>query len=360
MLRDSYADPKAGHHIEQVDLRFAAGADLSRVESAWNEMVATTVALQVELTPGGIRGGASTPALALQTHAPSSWMMWLELDRLRPLLVSGRAPWRAAFWPGERRFIWTLHHALLDGRSITRVLRGFLERIAGGRGEPLALSRWQPLTATQRTAAARWLSQAQVPEPYRHLQESVEHPASTDLGAEFRKSFSERCLQFEATEATVIAWCWGQAVTQCLETPVAWVEQVRAGAPQPGAAGFTMNTLPVVVEAVEGDPSRAIRVFREQLLRLREFETLSLMDLEEGFYPDLDTPECSVLMVEHATLKHQLGHVDLVEEVSLCEPAGESLTASAFVAPDFRLKVEGPECGRFLAGWVYQLKRLVP
>jgi hypothetical protein len=143
MLRDSLASPGAGCHVEQVEIRFSGQVDAARVASAWRETVARTEVLELAFRiDGGIPGGweSATPAELSKCDGPlpDSWDGWLQTDRHQPLLFPGTVPWRVMFWPGDMRLVWTFHHALLDGRSIARILHGFLKRVAGGAAEPLA------------------------------------------------------------------------------------------------------------------------------------------------------------------------------------------------------------------------------
>ena len=86
---------------------------------------------------------------------PGSWDAWRAADRCRPLLAPGEVPWRATYWPRTGRFLWTFHHALLDGRSITAILIAFLARISGEPAEDLALAKWQPPNADALALADR-------------------------------------------------------------------------------------------------------------------------------------------------------------------------------------------------------------
>jgi hypothetical protein len=64
-------------------------------------------------------------------------------------------------------------------------------------------------------------------------------------------------------------------------------------------------------------------------------------------------------MVERSTLRHALGHPELIESVNLCEnPAGYP-AATAFLLPDLCLEVQGPHRHALLKRWCAVLKSTV-
>jgi hypothetical protein len=365
MLRDSLAEEGAGHHVEQVEIHFAVGGWRDRVVASWAETVARTEALQVTFSiangePRSIEP-ASPPALNLRETAPADWRSWLADERRLPLLAPGRAPWRAFYWPHAGRFVWTFHHALLDGRSITRILRSFLTGVSGGIPERLVLARWSPPDPAALARAERIFRSGFPPPP---PGESVpnaadEGPSVRFLGSVFRERLEKLALALESTAATLLVWAWGQALAEECGTGAVVVEQLRAGAPQVQAAGFTMLTLPVhILRAASGGEEKALRDFRRQLLGLRAIEGVSPADFPAGVHPDMDHAASSVIMVEHATVEYLLG-VDFVRSVVLHEAEGETLMATAHILPELRLEVGGPGRSVLLDGWVRALDGLV-
>lgn len=362
MLRDSLAEPDAGHHVEQVEILFASGPARGRVAAAWEETVASTEALRVAfVTANGNASGREfvTPRNFLNPHEPlpSSWESWREADRRRPLLAPHEAPWRAAYWPEEGRLIWTFHHALLDGRSLTRVLRDFLERLAGGNPPPLAIAKWPAPTAEALALAERILRDGAVDSLEMDFPADAAGPAVRLMGDEFARNLESLAAVIGVTAATLLIWAWGQALLEISGADAVIVEQLRAGAPQPGTAGFTMNTLPVTVRRAGGDVARSLREFRARLLALRDIESVAPGDFAPGVFPDLDGPSSSMIMVERGTLRHMAGR-ECVESLVLHEAKGETLMATAHVLPDLRLEVEGTGRHALLDGWVRVLGRL--
>jgi hypothetical protein len=260
MLRDTLA--YAGRNIEQVEIVFSADA-ITRVLSAWLETVGATAALRTAFLfqdgePVGMSESSAVPQILLPELVPSSFEEWLARDRGEALDLEGGLPWRVTFWPSERRFVWTFHHALLDGRSITRILRAFLARLTGNE-DPAVLE-----LATSRVPAADDIETAvafhrrefariepAVPEFY---QDQGGGPVRLQraLGAEAVTRLEQAAREMEVTPATLLTWAWGQAAACAAGVDAVLVGQVRSGPPQPTRAGFSMNTVPLVIDPCPG------------------------------------------------------------------------------------------------------------
>lgn len=369
MLRDSLLPEGAGRHVEQVEIVFAGEISSDRVIPAWRETVARTEALRINFATGAGETALLGPIdfLRIEEVLPDSWPSWLDADRMRPLLIPDDVPWRAVYWPLSGHLIWTFHHALLDGRSVARVLRGFLERVAGGTAEDLALAKW-----SEPTPAALALAQDIFRESFVDLEPS-EFASNTEtssagqalccLGNDFAARLEMMATTMDLTTATLLTWAWGQALAEASNADAVMVEQVRAGIPQHGTAGFTMITLPIMIHRTGGASVREnLREFRTHLLALRAIETVSPSDFPPGIFPDMDRPGGSVIMVEHGTLRQMTGKVaqeKWIESLVLHEAKGESLTATAHILPDLQLEVEGPGRHRLLVKWAGVLKKLL-
>jgi hypothetical protein len=368
MLRDSWMEGSAGHHVEQLEVVFLPGEWRRRVATAWEETVARTEALRIAFAlPEGEACGVEAVkpgrTLHVEPAAPASWEDWLAADRCRPLLAPHEVPWRACYWPQEGRFLWTFHHALLDGRSIAAVLRAFLARVGGGETGALELSQWTGPGPAAIAVAERIFREDFPHEPLPAWRlpadDADDGPALRRLGEDFGKKLEFFAERLEITAATVLTWAWGQAAAGKPAADAVIVEQVRCGAPQPGTAGFLMNTLPVAIRrATRGTEATALREFREHLMALREIEGVCAEDFPSGSFPELDRAGTSVIMVEHGTLRQMAGG-KMVKSLELHEAVGETLMATAHVLPDLRLQVEGPGRHHLLERWIEVLERLV-
>jgi hypothetical protein len=346
-----------GHHVEQVEVVFSPGLMPVRVIAAWAETVANTEALRLQFLMDD-RGWHAVPFAEvirdLNTEAtlPDFWEAWLAADRARPLLTPESMPWRAVYWPAASRFIWTFHHALLDGRSITRILKSFFERIGGRNPGMLEIARWQP-ASPETSIHVRKLSSHEFAGHAHELSPDQESPESAvrHLGEPFLRNLEFLAKSMVVTVPTLLTWSWGQALAREWEMPWIVVEQLRAGPPQPGTAGFTMNILPVqIVKACRGDAFKKLQAFRKQLLELRRIENISLDAVYNG-----NPPDNSVIMIEHRTMAHELAG-PLMKSLKLHEAKGKALGATAHILPDLRLEVEGPKRHRLLKAWVQVLE----
>lgn len=366
MLRDSLAAGNAGHHVEQVEIRFSAQADPQRVVSAWKETVAGTEALRISFlidtgSPAGWEFVSPDPGPGDGGVLPEQWETWLEEERCRNLLVPHEVPWRAVFWPQERRFVWTFHHALLDGRSITRILRAFLDRVGDRPAESLALSRWQPPDQEMKRLGhemfRRTFAVPEVVETVLPAGISGGAAAVGYLGNAFVTRLELLADGMGVTAATILIWAWGQAVARASAKETVVVEQVRSGAPQPGTAGFTMGLLPVRV--CRGG-LETLRGLRAQLLDLRRIESLAPEDFSTGVFPEVNGPWSSVVMIEHGKPEYLIGKRSPVASLTLHEARGETLMATACLQPDLRLEVEGIGKHDLLDRWIEALTQLQP
>ncbi|MEO8615726.1 MAG: condensation domain-containing protein [Luteolibacter sp.] len=370
MLRDSLAAERDGLHVEQLEIVFIDGHSGDQVAAAWDTTAARTEALQMAFViehgePVAWRKTDVKHPLTLDRQVPASWEKWLTADRQLPLLVPNGLPWRVVYWPDERRFVWTFHHALLDGRSIARILHGFLNCLHDGQPpERLPATTWFPPDA-QTTAKAEQVlgdefagldQNETVPPP----ESRVSAKAVRCLGSDFATRLESYAAALQVSAPCILTWLWGQAVAHVSATKAAVVEQVRCGPPQAGKAGFSMNTLPLVIWRATPDPLESqLQKFRAHLLAMRGIEAIAPFDLPPKVNALANSPWSSVIMIERGTLNHIADPVNRVESITLHEFPGETLTAAAYLLPDLRLEVEGSENQRLLGAWVELLGLLL-
>jgi|GEM_PF-1123693 len=352
MLRGSLAGT-TGENVEQVEIDFHADLAMDRVISAWAATVERTIALRTGFVildgePSGVQTIAVETPVLTDLRIPPSWETWLANDRQVPFPLAGGLPWRAVLWPEARKLIWTFHHALLDGRSITKILRAFQARLSG-MDEPgdLVLEIGSPRAPAEIAAAAEFHRRA-----FAEIEASQpEFPADQDnlpahvhrsLGPEAAARIEAAALEMEVTAPTLLTWAWGQAVACAAGTDVVAVGQVRSGPPRPGQAGFFMNTVPLVIHrAARGPAAPVLQEFRKRLLAMRSIENVAPQDLPADIFQETGGPwPGGIVMVERGTLHHEVGKSEVIESMTLHELGGEPLLASAWIHPDLRLEVE--------------------
>jgi hypothetical protein len=372
MLQDSLNAESGDPHSEQVEIIFKKRYSRKQVSAAWASTVAETEVLQLGFSlsePGSFqwKKASSWPDLRFETHCPPCMETWRAANRRETLLSETGVPWRTWYWENDQRFVWAFHHALLDGRSIARVLRSFLLRLGGHPATPLRLAGWLAPSATEVALAGEIFDQEYRPLPPAltplPAASHTSGPAIHCLGPEFARRLHDLADQMKVTAPSLLTWAWGQALAMATHTEAVMVEQVRSGHLPEGFAGFTMNTLPVVIPlAKDSEVEAAVQNLRQKLLRLRAIERVSRGDFPPGRFPDTDAPGISVIMIERGTLHHMVGAElcdRLTHSITLHERAGAVLTAMAHILPRLRLEVEGPGRSILLEGWITQLMRLV-
>jgi amino acid adenylation domain-containing protein len=328
-----------GAEVEQLVAVFREEIEPDRVARAWADTVAATTVLRRGLDDRGLvpRDAATRLRIAEET-VPADFDGWLRADRLHDFPREDGLPWRAVYWPGARRWVWTFHHALLDGRSVARIFTGFLRRLRGLAADPLELAEWRPAGEATREAAARYFGELfQGVEPARpDFGGSGRARAVRCLGAATAEALERAAEQAGVSAATIVTWAWGQAQTRASGAATIALGQVRAGPPEPGTAGFSMNTLPLLLRRADrGRAADEWRALRRQMLALREFEALAAEELPAG------AAWSGVLMVERGTLLAMLGEEAAgLESLELHEQPSGELNAAAYLRPELRLEVE--------------------
>lgn len=347
MLRDSLADP-CGRNIEQVEIHFTPGVAAGQIITAWDATAAAVDILRMGFLvadgePVGIQNRAGESSIQVIQDPPESWKSWLARDRLQPLPLDGGLPWRISYVPDLGKLVWTVHHALLDGRSITKILQAFHGFLSGGTGPPAPLrvaflTPPAPNEITEATAFHRRAFAAverTLPE-FPLDQTGVPARANQRLGAEIAAAIESAARAMAVTAPTLVTWAWAQAVAKSSGAAAVAIGQVRSGPPRHGQAGFSMNTVPVVISR-DADP----QALRSHLLAMRGIENVSPRDLPSDVFQNAGGPwPGGILMVERGTLHHQVGLSPEISGMILHEHSGEPLLASAWIHPSLDLEVE--------------------
>ncbi len=149
MLSHWLGDPASGRDVEQMVCTLAEEIDPARLRAAWERAVARHAALRLVFDWSGpvpVQAVLATTDLDWRERdfrdaAPDAWDHFLHEDRFAPFDLKCAPPMRltlVCFSEGTWRLVWTFHHLLLDGRSITRILdEVFLDYDGQGEsGEP--------------------------------------------------------------------------------------------------------------------------------------------------------------------------------------------------------------------------------
>jgi amino acid adenylation domain-containing protein len=138
MLAALVAHPHAGWDIEQVVWEFSNDIDPDQLIAAWNEVATACSALR--LSPQADRDGEfrvlrkrSVPVDLERacTITAAELPGWLARDRRRGFTIDGeRTLWRISAL-GTRMVVATIHHVVLDDRSLKRVVTAITRRLLG-------------------------------------------------------------------------------------------------------------------------------------------------------------------------------------------------------------------------------------
>lgn len=334
-------------------LEFREGIGEAALKSAWDQTVQATEVLR--MTPLRDQSGEVVGLSPASGNVPwkvvkeGVFTTWLAADRLEAF--TGWQPWRVAWWPELRRWVWTVHHGLVDGRSMARILRSFLDRVRGGAGEPLPLAVWEEAGEEMREAAREWVNAVRPRLESAVLPEFAGGPRGEVrryLGPSVLAALCRAARTAGVTPAVIVTWAWGQTLLRATGSKDILMGQVRAGAPVTGA-GFTMNTLPLLIGCT-GTPQEEWTALSRDILSCRARERTGPEDWPEA------ARWAAVLMVEKGDWAWQLGAPDLLQGVELHERSSAPLTAAAWLEPQLELSVEaGEEFGVQAAGTLLEM-----
>lgn len=368
MLRDSLTNVETDMHVEQLEIEFTGDVSPAEVAAAWSHNVTQIAVLKMAFVfelekVVGWREVSSPAMIQTVSKTDESYREWLKRDRNTLLFESGIVPWRVNFLPHERRWVWTFHHALVDGRSITRILISFLDLLFHRSvPERFTLSRLHTPSDLELKRAHVILNHefSKIVSPRLPVFSVSSGKTTCCLGEQAAQNLGNFADSLGVTASSILTWAWGQAVMRVSGGDVAIIEQIRCGAPQPGTAGFKMNTVPLVIRRVSEAPIYSqLREFRKQLLESRPLEIIPPEGLPETVLEMTSHPWASVLMIEHTTLAHQAERFPQVKSITLHETPGQCLTAAVWQFPNLRLEVEGLENSTLADLWAEEIASLM-
>ncbi|WP_103333011.1 non-ribosomal peptide synthetase [Pseudotabrizicola formosa] len=347
-LDDEVVDPAA---LRAAWTQVSARHEALRLSILWRKRVAPVQVLrdriEVSLT---VEDWSALP----ERRRAGMLHQFLEADRAAGVDLEAAPSWRvllAQLGPRQAVMVWTVHHALIDGRSMAIVLD---EVFAAVKGRPLPPAPAVGFLAYAKALAAQ---DTQASEAFfgAYLQ-GFDHPNPlTEEGGDSglaRKRVLERRLDTAlttalvaragaagATLATVVHAAWGMVVARWTGQGTAVFGATRAGRHiVPGTArsvGCLINTLPMKVQI---SPSHKVDDFlaalRAESLLLRGHEHAALTDIRRWCgLPGTEQMFGSMVMFERATLSETMRHLGpdwARRRVELREEGALPLTLSAY------------------------------
>ncbi len=263
---------------------------------------------------------------------------------------------RCQYWAADGVLLWTVHHALLDGRSISDVMKHFLTRLSGN--EPPAPPEWLGCLATDEEESTRARAvmeklallprEDEEPFAWEPGQSGIPWRVKCALPAGLRESLDARAAECGGTAHGIVQWAWAWAVSR-----VGGYDQVSLGVVRSAhwavpkdrsAAGYLMSTMPVPAR-MEKDLSLgdALRLYREAVLAVRDFTRADPREMAKGLGRPSNNLWDAVVMTENSSLEELvLPHLPagFVSSIEIHERTGEPLTASAWLGKQAEIEIE--------------------
>lgn len=382
ILFHSVSTPHSGAYIGQVTCRLAPGTDLALFERAWQYVVQRYAILRTSF----IWEDQPEPTQRVHTRVPLVIHLgdWRHLspegqrqEEEKLLITDGNAGFDLSVPPlmrlflfelphGEHLFIWSHHHALLDGRARVLVLKD-VARIyeALQHGDSIEL----PPVPSYRDYIEWFYSQDQADarEHWRHLlQDSSSSSSLTDIFRTDRDPAAVRHVlqqitirsaslfalkrivhEHRSTLNTAIQAVWAVMLAHYTgEEDVIFGETraCRRGFPDAASiAGVLINTVPVrLLVHYRKSFIDLLMEMREQHLRTRAFENLPLPDILSctGIKAGASLFETIVVMEEYA-LADALRHssVSLWQGIQRTSPSHYPLSLLGYLRPELSLAI---------------------
>jgi amino acid adenylation domain-containing protein/non-ribosomal peptide synthase protein (TIGR01720 family) len=358
LLRSVFA-PRGNEYIEQVSMLLEGVLDVAAFVACWSDVLARHPSLRTEFAWEEVRNPVQIVrrevAVELQEH---DWRGRKAIDRevfLATLRARGLDPSRAPLmrWDlarisgSQSLFVWSFHHALLDGWSMALVLgevfrayearrearlpsfgpagayREYIQWI--GRRDPSAAEIfWRARLAGFRTPTPLPLASAG---GGAHRQGVGEE--RLELGSELTQQLQAFCRGHQVTLSTLLQGAWALVLAQHGGThDVVFGTTVSGRPPQvagiEGLAGMFINTLPTRVRV---DPRYDIRDWLQRLqveqVLLREYSHTSLLQLHQWSELDPSAPlfETQLVFENYPTRDLQRANALKVGDVRVFEHA---------------------------------------
>lgn len=371
--------------IVQISCLDHSGTELSEVKRAWTAVLHhfDVLRLGFNRNPSGpplpfiaaapdLKWNADTNAVA-SPSSPETWAAFLSADREQAFNIDQPPLWRVTAWqlsPTAIRWVWSFHHALLDGRSFALILTAYVAALGQQPLPPVSQNAAQIATALQAKrlashrdgrAPAHWQKYfSDPPEPVTPSQPIHYSPRSASAPPRHFQSAIElsvaehdtlvRLVQESAiTIGTVVLGVWGLALSALVDSPDVVFGLTRACRHLPdgeakSAAGLFINTVPFRTTL---DRSTSfvtwLQSLRDQQLSLRDAELDDNSAIRQAV-PDLASPfYASTVVLENSAqaddLNERWQNSHQMEFALTQAPPPVPLVLTGQINPQLRLEV---------------------
>ncbi len=297
--------PAAGLYLIQDVCELEAPADADRLRAAWREVAGRHAALRTRVDTAA----SGEPRLAVDPDPEYEWREedwsalgpgqaqdaledFLRRDRERGFSFTGGIPMRLALLrtaEGKAILVWSAHHVLLDGRSLTQVWREWLAAYDGdapgapGESPPQdaatpvegAERYWRDYLEGMAPPAGAIANRLFPPVPGTAPGQSRER---VSLSAEETRTAHEYAARLGVTAHTLVQGAWALLLSRYSGRDDVVFGVTRAGrGPGATAAGMWIRTLPLRVRIAGVTPAADfLRSLRAQWRAQREYEAAPL------------------------------------------------------------------------------------
>jgi amino acid adenylation domain-containing protein/non-ribosomal peptide synthase protein (TIGR01720 family) len=284
MLAQALRAPASGIDVEQVVCRLGETVDGERLRGAWRRVAERHDILRTRFRWADV----PEPVQEVMAVARPEWVLhdlseaapavrearlerWLEEDRVRGFALDQAPPMRLALFRmggDEHVLVWSFHHLLLDGRSVTHVLREAFALYDGADPEELPARRpfrehveWLQArgTAADQPFWTARLAGMPSPEPLRGCRAAPCGGSEPAFGTRELRLTEEETAALRAFEGeqgvwlnTLVQGAWALLLGRYTGSPEAVFGVVRGGRATgvrgvDGMVGLLINTVPVRV-----------------------------------------------------------------------------------------------------------------
>lgn len=395
MALASMRSPHAGLYIVQDVCELEAGIDEVRLREAWARLARRHGALRTRIGQRGagefLQRVEAAPEFEWrledwtgmgEAQAAEALEAWLAGDRRRGFRWADGVPMRFAYFRlsgGRAIVVWSVHHAILDGRSMTLAWREWLAEYEGRGRESRNEESWTG-EAVPEGAAEYWRRYLEGSgEAARQITDrligtqaaggSGAGRASASLSEEATAALHEQARANGYTAHTLVQGAWALAMSRYGGAGDVLFGVTRTGRRSGSTAlGMMIRTLPFRVRVDEDRPAAAwLQELRREWLRQRLFENAPLEDVcRWAGLPPAAAPFETWLVYDHASPAETLRRMDpawTARKLRRVQKTEAPLTVAVYGAPALTVEIiydrqrYCEETGRRLARHVLELTR---
>ncbi|KAK1984562.1 hypothetical protein LZ30DRAFT_426916, partial [Colletotrichum cereale] len=299
--------------------------ETSRLEAAWRSAVRTYAILRTRIVPVGIKDARSLQVVIRNQDCQMRCRTLAEFKQADALddISHGKALFRYAIVvdedSGDRHFVWTVHHAVYDGRSFQLLWKQVDELFYHGLQPPvipfnLYIQYIENSSVEAETAywRAQFSSAEQRPVTYPSGLHSAYIPRTTMRVAKRTRVAEPATTELSASHATVMRSAWAIAVSNFSGSRDIILAEALSGrtAPVPGIEDMVAPTITTVPLRVRLQPAQRAVDYVADMHR----QTVAMMPFEH----------CGLQRIQAMVdTKLDLGHLFVVQPLSRDEMAAK-------------------------------------